>query len=167
MEKRLSEYIATALRDSRTTRLETPHKPCSSISLWTTCYNHVLTWLCLSLCSRRFYSEGAIVLREEATVLTGMLIGLGAIDFRWRDLTFILWHFMPQSDHFRYYRVLIVFGLISVWFLFHSFCLKGEALDGKSSAVIDYTPYLKFTQRYVHAFLLGSCSCHSRLFDLL
>ncbi|CAB1312119.1 unnamed protein product [Coregonus sp. 'balchen'] len=77
MEKRLSEYIATALRDSRTTR--------------------------------RFYGEGAIMLREEATVLTGMLIGLGAIDF--------------------------------------SFCLKGEALDGKSSAVIDYTPYLKFTQR--------------------
>lgn len=28
-----------------------------------------------------------------------------------------------------------------------SFCLKGEALDGKSPAVIDYTPYLKFTQR--------------------
>ncbi|XP_043959243.1 RUN domain-containing protein 3A isoform X2 [Gambusia affinis] len=78
MEKRLSEYIATALRDSRTTR--------------------------------RFYSEGAIMLREEATVLTGMLIGVGAIDF--------------------------------------SFCLKGEALDGKSPAVIDYTPYLKFTQSY-------------------
>ncbi|KAM6951620.1 RUN domain-containing protein 3A [Aplochiton taeniatus] len=78
MEKRLSEYIATALRDTRTTR--------------------------------RFYGEGAIILREEATVLTGMLIGLGAIDF--------------------------------------SFCLKGEALDGKSTAVIDYTPYLKFTQSY-------------------
>lgn len=31
---------------------------------------------------RRFYDEGAIMLREEATVLTGMLIGLGAIDFR-------------------------------------------------------------------------------------
>uniref|UniRef100_A0A668VJ35 RUN domain-containing protein 3A n=1 Tax=Oreochromis aureus TaxID=47969 RepID=A0A668VJ35_OREAU len=77
MEKRLSEYIATALRDSRTTK---------------------------------FYAEGAIMLREEATVLTGMLIGLGAIDF--------------------------------------SFCLKGEALDGKSPAVIDYTPYLKFTQSY-------------------
>lgn len=28
-----------------------------------------------------------------------------------------------------------------------SFCLKGETLDGKSPAVIDYTPYLKFTQR--------------------
>ncbi|TSL75238.1 RUN domain-containing protein 3A [Bagarius yarrelli] len=78
MEKRLSEYIATALRDSRTTR--------------------------------RFYEEGAIMLREEASVLTGMLIGLGAIDF--------------------------------------SFCLKGEALDGKTEAVIDYTPYLKFTQSY-------------------
>ncbi|XP_068161719.1 RUN domain-containing protein 3A [Antennarius striatus] len=78
MEKRLSEYIATALRDSRTTK--------------------------------RFYTEGAIVLREESTVLTGMLIGLGAIDF--------------------------------------SFCLKGEAMDGESAAVIDYTPYLKFTQSY-------------------
>ncbi|KAJ7984440.1 hypothetical protein DPEC_G00354860 [Dallia pectoralis] len=78
MEKRLSEYLATALRDIRTTR--------------------------------RFYCEGAIVLREEATVLTGMLIGLGAIDF--------------------------------------SFCLKGEVLDGKCSAVIDYTPYLKFAQSY-------------------
>ncbi|CAL8304355.1 unnamed protein product [Merluccius merluccius] len=78
MEKRLSEYIATALRDTRTTR--------------------------------RFYDDGAIMLREEATVLTGMLIGLSAIDF--------------------------------------SFCLKGEVLDGKSLAMIDYTPYLKFTQSY-------------------
>ncbi|XP_016124365.1 RUN domain-containing protein 3A-like [Sinocyclocheilus grahami] len=50
------------------------------------------------------------MLREEATVLTGMLIGLSAIDF--------------------------------------SFCLKGEVLDGKTPAVIDYTPYLKFTQSY-------------------
>ncbi|XP_069041917.1 RUN domain-containing protein 3A isoform X2 [Lepisosteus oculatus] len=78
MEKRLSEYIATALRDTRTTR--------------------------------RFYDDGAIMLREESTVLTGMLIGLSAIDF--------------------------------------SFCLKGEVLDGKTPAVIDYTPYLKFTQSY-------------------
>ncbi|KAM9783687.1 RUN domain-containing protein 3A [Syngnathus typhle] len=78
MEKRLSEYVSTALKDTRTTR--------------------------------RFYDDGAIVLREEATVLTGMLIGLSAIDF--------------------------------------SFCLKGETLEGKSPAVIDYTPYLKFTQSY-------------------
>ncbi|XP_059409200.1 RUN domain-containing protein 3A isoform X2 [Carassius carassius] len=78
MEKRLSEYVATALRDTRTTR--------------------------------RFYDDGAIMLREEATVLTGMLIGLSAIDF--------------------------------------SFCLKGEVLDGKTPAVINYTPYLKFTQSY-------------------
>ncbi|XP_051994770.1 RUN domain-containing protein 3A-like [Xyrauchen texanus] len=78
MEKRLSEYVATALRDTRITR--------------------------------RFYDDGAIMLREEATVLTGMLIGLSAIDF--------------------------------------SFCLKGEVLDGKTLAVIDYTPYLKFTQSY-------------------
>ncbi|XP_041940821.1 RUN domain-containing protein 3A isoform X2 [Alosa alosa] len=78
MEKRLAEYVATALRDNRTTR--------------------------------RFYEDSAIMLREEATVLTGMLIGLSAIDF--------------------------------------SFCLKGEVLDGKTPAVIDYTPYLKFTQSY-------------------
>lgn len=32
---------------------------------------------------RRFYDSGAIMMREEATVLTGMLIGLSAIDFRW------------------------------------------------------------------------------------
>uniref|UniRef100_A0A8C9VGN6 RUN domain-containing protein 3A n=1 Tax=Scleropages formosus TaxID=113540 RepID=A0A8C9VGN6_SCLFO len=55
MEKRLSEYIATALRDTRTTR--------------------------------RFYDDGAIMLREEATVLTGMLIGLGAIDFSYDYLS--------------------------------------------------------------------------------
>ncbi|KAG3268809.1 RUN domain-containing protein 3A isoform X2 [Marmota monax] len=78
MEKRLSEYITTALRDVRTTR--------------------------------RFYDSGAIMLREEATLLTGMLIGLSVIDF--------------------------------------SFCLKGEVLDGKTPVVIDYTPYLKFTQSY-------------------
>uniref|UniRef100_A0A493TZ49 RUN domain containing 3A n=1 Tax=Anas platyrhynchos platyrhynchos TaxID=8840 RepID=A0A493TZ49_ANAPP len=78
MEKRMSEYISTALRDTRTTR--------------------------------RFYDDGAIMLREESTVLTGMLIGLGAIDF--------------------------------------SFCLKGEVMDGKTPVVIDYTPYLKFTQSY-------------------
>ncbi|XP_040473161.1 RUN domain-containing protein 3A isoform X5 [Falco naumanni] len=79
MEKRMSEYISTALRDTRTTR--------------------------------RFYDDGAIMLREESTVLTGMLIGLSAIDFRY-------------------------------------FCLKGEVMDGKTPVVIDYTPYLKFTQSY-------------------
>ncbi|KAH0626905.1 hypothetical protein JD844_002198 [Phrynosoma platyrhinos] len=78
MEKRMSEYIATALRDTRTTR--------------------------------RFYDDGAIMLREESTVLIGMLIGLSAIDF--------------------------------------SFCLKGEIMDGKTPVVIDYTPYLKFTQSH-------------------
>lgn len=31
---------------------------------------------------RRFYDDGAILLREESSVLTGMLIGLSAIDFR-------------------------------------------------------------------------------------
>uniref|UniRef100_A0A8D1YH98 RUN domain-containing protein 3B n=1 Tax=Sus scrofa TaxID=9823 RepID=A0A8D1YH98_PIG len=75
MEKHLSEYISTALRDFKTTR--------------------------------RFYEDGAIVLGEEANMLAGMLLGLNAIDF--------------------------------------SFCLKG-GLDGNFPAVIDYTPYLKFTQ---------------------
>lgn len=42
-----------------------------------------------------------------------------------------------------------------------SFCLKGEALDGKSSAVIDYTPYLKFTQRYLYI-LFYSSEQHSK-----
>lgn len=36
---------------------------------------------------RRFYDDGAIMLREESTVLTGMLIGLSAIDFRWAQVT--------------------------------------------------------------------------------
>ncbi|XP_034985854.1 RUN domain-containing protein 3B isoform X2 [Zootoca vivipara] len=76
MEKHLSEYISTALRDFKTTR--------------------------------RFYEDGAIVLGEEANMLAGMLLGLNAIDF--------------------------------------SFCLKGEGLDGNYPAVIDFTPYLKFTQ---------------------
>ncbi|XP_065795720.1 RUN domain-containing protein 3B isoform X3 [Muntiacus reevesi] len=76
MEKHLSEYISTALRDFKTTR--------------------------------RFYEDGAIVLGEEANMLAGMLLGLNAIDF--------------------------------------SFCLKGERLDGNLPAVIDYIPYLRFTQ---------------------
>lgn len=85
------------------------------------------------------------MLREEATVLTGMLIGLSAIDFRWglrggghgdgdvspRKST------LP-SPHTR---------LPSCGSSAPSFCLKGEVLDGKTPVVIDYTPYLKFTQR--------------------
>lgn len=35
----------------------------------------------------------------------------------------------------------------NLWLLCPSFCLKGEVLDGKTPVVIDYTPYLKFTQR--------------------
>ncbi|KAM6935290.1 RUN domain-containing protein 3B isoform 1-T1 [Lycodopsis pacificus] len=76
MEKRLSEYISSALKDLKTTR--------------------------------RFYEDGAIMLGEEAGLLADTLIGLNTIDF--------------------------------------SFCLKGESLDGSCPAVIDYTPYLKFTQ---------------------
>ncbi|TMS10424.1 RUN domain-containing protein 3B [Larimichthys crocea] len=76
MEKRLSEYISSALRDFKTTR--------------------------------RFYEDGAIMLAEEAGLLADTLIGLNTIDF--------------------------------------SFCLKGEGVDGSCPAVIDYTPYLKFTQ---------------------
>lgn len=109
MEKRLSEYIATALRDSRTTRLELPHKhtelhthtvdnaseplqsnllqSSSSFALSLIFSNSVFAPLYLSLFSRKFYADGAIVLREEASVLTGLLIGLGAIDFRWATTT--------------------------------------------------------------------------------
>ncbi|KAM8735057.1 RUN domain-containing protein 3B isoform 4-T4 [Acanthopagrus schlegelii] len=76
MEKRLSEYISSALRDFKMTR--------------------------------RFYEDGAIMLGEEAGLLADTLIGLNTIDF--------------------------------------SFCLKGEGVDGSCPAVIDYTPYLKFTQ---------------------
>ncbi|KAM7420781.1 hypothetical protein PAMA_015144 [Pampus argenteus] len=76
MEKRLSEYISSALRDFKTTR--------------------------------RVYEDGAIMLGEEAGLLADTLIGLNTIDF--------------------------------------SFCLKGEGLDGSCPSVIDYTPYLKFTQ---------------------
>ncbi|XP_077454042.1 RUN domain-containing protein 3B [Stigmatopora argus] len=76
MEKRLSEYISSALRDLKITR--------------------------------RFYEDGAIMLGEEAALLADTLIGLNTIDF--------------------------------------SFCLKGEGLDGGVPSVIDYTPYLKFTQ---------------------
>uniref|UniRef100_A0A673ABF0 RUN domain-containing protein 3B n=1 Tax=Sphaeramia orbicularis TaxID=375764 RepID=A0A673ABF0_9TELE len=81
MEKRLSEYISSALRDFKTTR--------------------------------RFFEDGAIMLGEEAGLLADTLIGLNTIDF--------------------------------------SFCLKGEGLDGSCPAVIDYTPYLKFVQKYVNS----------------
>ncbi|KAL6109219.1 rundc3b [Pungitius sinensis] len=75
MEKRLSEYISSALKDLKNTR--------------------------------RFYEDGAILLGEEAGLLADTLIGINTIDF--------------------------------------SFCLKGDSLDGSCPAVIDYTPYLKFT----------------------
>lgn len=86
------------------------------------------------------------MLREEATVLTGMLIGLSAIDFRWGlggggsggggvfpcECSYP--HFLiPRPQPYGSYSP--------------SFCLKGEVLDGKTPVVIDYTPYLKFTQR--------------------
>ncbi|MGH0190030.1 UNVERIFIED_CONTAM: hypothetical protein FKN15_041139 [Acipenser sinensis] len=46
------------------------------------------TWRTLTLPGqRRFYDDGAIMLREEATVLTGMLIGLSAIDFSYDYLS--------------------------------------------------------------------------------
>uniref|UniRef100_A0A663F2S4 RUN domain containing 3A n=1 Tax=Aquila chrysaetos chrysaetos TaxID=223781 RepID=A0A663F2S4_AQUCH len=39
-------------------------------------------------------------------------------------------------------------ALILLLLLPLSFCLKGEVMDGKTPVVIDYTPYLKFTQSY-------------------
>lgn len=110
------------------------------------------------------------MLREEATVLTGMLIGLSAIDFRWVRACVLC---IPSAKRLRESRPIRCSAPCSpgahvqpqlastgqppeagrrpearqhLVFLL-SFCLKGEALDGKSPAVIDYTPYLKFTQR--------------------
>ncbi|EHH58195.1 hypothetical protein EGM_07989, partial [Macaca fascicularis] len=74
MEKRMSEYITTALRDTRTTREES--------------------------------AQGALILGDGATGASPRLRGERG-----------------------------------------SFCLKGEVLDGKTPVVIDYTPYLKFTQK--------------------
>lgn len=45
------------------------------------------------------------------------------------------------------FHFLVINLLLLLFFI--SFCLKGEGLDGSYPAVIDYTPYLKFTQRYV------------------
>lgn len=60
--------------------------------LQSSCFVSYILHLCfsplyLSVFSRKFYADGAIVLREEASVLTGLLIGLGAIDFRWATTT--------------------------------------------------------------------------------
>lgn len=87
------------------------------------------------------------MLREEATVLTGMLIGLSAIDFRYalEGLFFFLSFLLSSSQAIKQ-----SYSLITPILLF-SFCLKGEVLDGKTPAVIDYTPYLKFTQRSVYS----------------
>lgn len=49
------------------------------------------------------------------------------------------------------FNFLLIKLLLLVCFI--SFCLKGEGLDGSYPAVIDYTPYLKFTQRYLLALL--------------
>ncbi|KAH0627481.1 hypothetical protein JD844_003230 [Phrynosoma platyrhinos] len=102
MEKHLSEYISTALRDFKTTR--------------------------------RFYEDGAIVLGEEANMLAGMLLGLNAIDFRYPFLLLKKQALMNDIKAVTDFSHCI------------SFCLKGEGLDGNYPAVIDYTPYLKFTQ---------------------
>ena len=57
--------------------METYHSNTTAIKKGSKC-----VCVCVCVCSRRFYAEGAIMLREEATVLTGTLIGLGALDFR-------------------------------------------------------------------------------------
>lgn len=89
---------------------------------------------------RRFYDDGAIMLREESTVLTGMLIGLSAIDFRWAQVTRGQGPRLTTSGLPDLLLLLLPLPLLS-------FCLKGEVMDGKTPVVIDYTPYLKFTQR--------------------
>lgn len=87
------------------------------------------------------------MLREEATVLTGMLIGLSAIDFRWGlgvgASAVVVVVGCPHSECTPHPLIPTPFPVGSVL----SFCLKGEVLDGKTPVVIDYTPYLKFTQR--------------------
>lgn len=94
------------------------------------------------------------MLREEATVLTGMLIGLSAIDFRWGPGGGssdgggggggIGGGVLPCECSYPHFLIPRPrpYGSYSP-----SFCLKGEVLDGKTPVVIDYTPYLKFTQR--------------------
>ncbi len=59
----------------------------------------------------------------------------------------------------------------SVLLFFFSFCLKGEGVDGSCPAVIDYTPYLKFTQRWdlwdlLHVFLIYSIIEICQMFHL-
>lgn len=113
MEKRLSEYISTALRDTRTTRSGQTDGP----TFWRSTVDFQLNkksfcrifhkntmrhvdgslFFCL-MADRRFYDDGAIMLREEATVLTGMLIGLSAIDFRYTHARLYPKHTKPLSS---------------------------------------------------------------------
>ena len=77
------------------------------------------------------------MMREEATVLTGMLIGLSAIDFRWglgggggrRDggigVVSLRKSTLPSS-----HTCPLPCGCSA-----SSFCLKGEVLDGKTPVV--------------------------------
>jgi hypothetical protein len=70
-----------------------------------------------------------------------MLIGLSAIDFRWGL------HGGGEGVLFSPQMSKALFPPPTPRLFCLSFCLKGEVLDGKTPVVIDYTPYLKFTQR--------------------
>lgn len=60
--------------------------------------------------------------------------------------------------------------ILPLFLCFISFCLKGKGLDGTFPAVIDYTPYLKFIERYswsLHCFLINKVKvlCYTGLRD--
>lgn len=97
LERQQDHQVRGSTKTHSTLRAGAAHYPLLRTIGIHTCYNLLScftalsvvfspTWLHLCPFSRRFYAEGAIVLREEATVLTGLLIGLGAIDFRWARL---------------------------------------------------------------------------------
>lgn len=94
------------------------------------------------------------MLGEEAGLLADTLIGLNTIDFRYFSYIQYMVCILVTDQSLSIMRdvnviigeVLLSFSMFSSHF---SFCLKGEGMDGSSPAVIDYTPYLKFTQRYM------------------
>lgn len=71
------------------------------------------------LCRRRFYDDGAIMLREEATVLTGMLIGLSAIDFRWHHSIYEMYTLYFNGYFYTKLKVCLYFSKSDVWCAIH------------------------------------------------
>lgn len=77
MEKRLAEYVSSALRDLKTTRscVLFSHTHTHTHRVQPLIFTHIFD-------GRRFYDDGAIMLGEEAGLLADTLIGLNTIDFR-------------------------------------------------------------------------------------